>query len=82
MKCIQTRYISPSNTRGARITAHDSDGNRVTVPYPHDARDPHEVAVRALCARMDWHGQLLAGASADGKGYTYVWVEPSRLLTV
>ena len=32
-KAIITRYLGPTNTKGARIVASDGDGNRITVPY-------------------------------------------------
>ena len=43
-----TRYLGPTNHRGSRIKASDGDGNTVTVPYDHAARNPHAVAAVAL----------------------------------
>lgn len=36
MKAIETRYHGPTDTRGSRISAFDSDGNRVSIPYPYE----------------------------------------------
>lgn len=65
MKAIKTVYRGPTDTRGARISASDEDGNRVTIPYPHDAgmgQDAHARAAIALCKKMRWHGRLIGGA--------------------
>lgn len=71
MKAILTKYHGPTNTRGSRISATDDDGNRVTVPYDHAARDPHDEAALALCRKMGWTGTLAKGST--GKGAVYVW---------
>ena len=76
MKAITTRYRGPTDTRGARITASDQDGNRVSISYPHDKREgqeAHFAAARELCDRMQWHGKLAGGATRDG--YVWVWVD-------
>lgn len=73
MKAITTRYLGPTNTRGARIVADDGDGNRASVPYP-DAMSgyaAHAVAVRALCSKLGWTGTYVPGAARTG----YVWVD-------
>ena len=73
MKAITTKYHGPTDTRGARISATDNDGNRVTVPYEHalSGEAVHRVAAVALCKKMRWRGVLVAGAT--GAGYVYVW---------
>ena len=72
MQAITTKYHAPGNARGARISATTESGIRVVIPYPHDAvqDDRHAVAVRALCAKLGWHGMLQCGATKGG----YVWV--------
>jgi len=35
-KAITTRYCGPTDYRGSRIIASDSDGNRSTLPYPYE----------------------------------------------
>lgn len=64
MKAIQTKYHGPTNTRGSRISASDEDGNRVSIPYPHEmtGMDCHAKAAISLCNKMGWTGTLHGGA--------------------
>lgn len=78
MKAILTKYHGPTNTRGARISATDGDGNRVTVPYDHAARDPHDAAALALCRKMGWLGTLAKGGTKTGN--VYVWTAGEQLI--
>jgi hypothetical protein len=73
MKAIETKYHGPTNTRGARITASDLDGNRITVPYPHElsGEDVHRVAAEALRDKMGWSGRLIGGSTKAG--YVFVF---------
>lgn len=86
MKAVTTKYHGPTNTRGARISASDGDGNRVTVPYPYEkatGEDAHSDAVRALCTKMDWHGMLVCGSPDWRRGVlVWVWVEEDMVLRV
>lgn len=56
MKAITTKYHGPTERRGSRISASDSDGNKVTLPYDHslNSDDNHRKAADALMAKMDW----------------------------
>jgi hypothetical protein len=78
MKAIETRYLGPTNYLGARITAHDGDGNRVTIPYPYElsGESVHRAAAEALCEKMRWTGQLAGGSTR--KGYVFVFVGGAR----
>jgi hypothetical protein len=82
MKAITTRYAGPTNSRGARIIATDEDGNRVTIPYPHelDRDDGHTKAALALCTKMEWSGSLVRGGSKGG--YVFVWLSEEEIVTV
>lgn len=73
MKAIQTKYKGPTNTRGSRIIASDEDGNRITIPYPHElsGQDVHHKAAQALCEKMGWTGELVGGSLK--KGYVFVF---------
>lgn len=75
MKAITTRYHGPTNTRGARISARDLDGNRATISYPYDLSGEavHRAAADQLCAKMGWTGRLVGGAVA--RGYVFVFDE-------
>jgi hypothetical protein len=72
MKAILTTYKGPTNTRGSRIIASDSDGNKVTISYPYDKTNEaaHRQAAEALCSKMQWAGKLAGGSLKNG----YVWV--------
>lgn len=76
MIAIHTKFISPSNTRGARIKAYTSSGFTATIPYPY--ADSYEVAhfeaVKELIKKnnLDWNlADMRYGDSADGKGYVF-----------
>lgn len=73
MKAITTEFFGPTNTRGSRIVARDSDNNRVSIGYPHElsGSNAHAMAAIALCSKMNWHGTLVCGATK--KGYVFVW---------
>ena len=73
MKAIQTKYHGPTNTRGARISASDLDGNRTSISYPHEfiGERTHWEAAHALCLKMGWSGTLHGGALGAG---SYVFV--------
>jgi len=73
MKAIVTKYHGPTDRRGSRISASDSDGNRVTIPYPYDlsGEDCHREAAEALCKKMNWPAQLIGGGLRNG--YVFVF---------
>jgi hypothetical protein len=75
MKAIVTKYHGPTNFKGARITASDEDGNRVTISYPHElsGEDVHRKAAMALCDKMKWAGELVGGSLK--RGYVFVFVD-------
>ena len=74
MKAIVTKYHGPGNVRGARISASDSDGNRVTVPYHHELSGEavHRVAAEALCRKMGWTGRMASGGLRDGYAFVFL----------
>lgn len=74
MKAITTKYIPATNTRGARISASDCDGNRVIVPYitKGPEYESYLYAAHWLCAKMSWDGELIGGAIKGG--YVFVFM--------
>jgi len=74
MKAIVTTYHGPTDTRGSRIVASDSDNNRASIPYPHELSGEacHRKAADALCAKMGWKGELIGGGLKNG--YVFVFV--------
>jgi hypothetical protein len=75
MKAIETHYVGPTNARGARIIAKDSDGNRVIMSYPYELSGEavHRKAAEALRDKMGWTGQLLGGGTKNG--YCFVFTD-------
>lgn len=73
MKAISTKYIGPTNVRGSRIKAYDSDNNQVTIGYPHElsGEDVYRKAAEALRDKMGWTGELIGGGTRDG--YVFVF---------
>jgi len=74
MKTIYTKYMGPTNFKGSRIKAYDTDGNYVTIPYPHEHNhdDAHFSAVLSLCVKMDWQGVMVSGDAPHGN-MVFVW---------
>ena len=59
MIAIETKYLSPTNSRGSRIKAFTSTGFSVSIPYPyeHSYQRCHFEAVKALVKKydLDWN---------------------------
>ena len=74
MVAIQTKYISPTNSRGARIKAWTDTGFSVYISYPH--RDSpissHYQAVKALVEKhkLDWDLTAMRYGGTE-KGYVF-----------
>ena len=82
MKAIRTKYHGPTNTRGSRISATDEDGNRVSVSYDYalSGEAVHRAAADALCAKMNWTGDLIGGSLKNG--YVFVFMKESVTLSL
>ena len=80
-QAIVTRYIAPTNTRGARIKATAAAGS-VTIGYDEAGSTPeerHYAAAQKLAAKMGWdnpahYGPFVAGGMPDARGYVFVEV--------
>ena len=77
MQAIQTRYLSPTNTRGSRIKAWAAAGS-ITIPYPHElsGQAVHRAAAEALAVKLGWtdptYAPLLGGCLPNGD-YAFVF---------
>ena len=72
MVAIITKYIGPTNTRGARIKAYTGKGQSVTIAYPYLAGGDgasHETAARALMSKMGWDFELVQGGTGTGRAF-------------
>jgi hypothetical protein len=74
---IRTRYVSPTDTKGARIKATGA-GRQITVPYDHAASNAHQPAAEALAkilgangVRMVKHETTTLYGETVLKGYLY-----------
>ena len=85
MLTITTKYLGPTNHRGARITASyrpsgglESSQRRaftVTVPYDHGASQAtaHAIAFRALVEKLGWQDLAPNWRSGENdRGYSFV----------
>lgn len=72
-QAISTKFLGPTNCRGARIKASAAAGS-VTIPYDYAAglSGAHDKAAQALIDKFGWGGDWLSGGSADERGYTYL----------
>lgn len=67
LQAITTKYIGPTNTRGARIVAKAQAG-RLVVPYDHslEVSANHAAAARAFAQKWDWDGTWVGGGTDEG----------------
>ena len=81
MQAIHTKFLGPTNSRGARIKAYTAGfgefkGFNVIIPYPY-SKAGHLAdfeAVKALVNKykLDWDlSNMRFGTSADGEGYSF-----------
>lgn len=75
MKAIITKYHGATDTKGSRISATDTDRNRISIPYPYELSGSavHRAAAEALCKKMKWEGRLIGGGIKGG--YAFVFAE-------
>lgn len=77
MQAIQTRYLCPTNSRGARIKATCAAGS-ITISYPYEISGQacHRKAAEALVSKFKWdlpsYGALLGGQFNKGN-YVFVF---------
>ena len=67
MKAIKTKYVGATNTKPSRIVATAEGGHRVTISYDSEGtqEQAHAKAAVALCQKLGWTGELVAGGFAD-----------------
>ena len=66
---IVTKYLGPTNSRGARIKATIASGAKsYTMPYQYElnSEDNHTAAARELAQRLEWRGDYISGHTATG----------------
>ena len=71
-QAITTKYLGPSNVRGARVKA-TCEARTIILPWNHalNVDDNHRAAARKLAELLEWNGTWYGGAPA-GNGYCFV----------
>ena len=78
MQAITTKYVGPTDTKGARIKATTSEsGDSVTVNYDHarNTDENHLFAANKLKEKLMWRGRMYQGSTKTG--YVFVIVDHS-----
>ncbi len=72
-QAITTKYLGPSNVRGARVKATAAAGS-VTLHWDDSlsSNDNHNAAALALANKFGWTGTWFAGGMPDASGSCYV----------
>jgi hypothetical protein len=67
-KTISTKFLGPTDTKGARIVASIDDGRKVTIGYPYELNSAcaHKHAAETLCTELGINTKLLQGATKEG----------------
>ncbi len=76
MKAILTKYLGPTNFRGARVKAIAEELS-VTVPWDYalSAERNHTHAAARLAEKYEWVGRWYGGGTMEG--YAFVCVHAS-----
>lgn len=75
MQAIVTKYLGPTDHRGARIKAR-WDGGFILVPWDHalDVYGNHRMAAHTLQKKLQWDGWYEGGLLPGSMGYAWVYV--------
>ncbi len=73
MQAIQTKFLPPTNAKGARVKAW-CDAGSITLPWDHarDVQKNHENAFISLVNKLGWRGEWTSGTAERGSfGYVF-----------
>lgn len=77
-QAIVTKYLGPTNTKGARVKA-TCNGGAMTLNWDHevDAEKNHRRVAAELAIEMEWLGKnrLIGGCLPNEAGYVFVLEE-------
>jgi hypothetical protein len=75
-QAIATKYLGPTDTRGARIKASCEAGS-VTVAWDHglNVDQNHAAAATSLASKLGWDDSPMAGGALPGMGYAFVCID-------
>ena len=70
---IETKYLGPTNFKGARIRVKADAGKAVTVPWDYalNPADNHACACLRFQSVLGWDDERVGSSLANG---TFVWV--------
>lgn len=77
MQAIETKFLGPTNFRGARVVASAGPGRRLILDWSHEKNVGDTLAAEALARKLGWDGTWIGGGSPSGRGNVYVRL-PSR----
>lgn len=71
-QAITTKFLAPTNHKGARIKA-SADAGHVTVDWDYslNVEGNHKAAAKALVSHLGWSG-VWHGGALPGTGYAFV----------
>jgi len=76
MRCITTKYLGPTNTKGTRVKASGYNSHTtVSWDYSRSTYHNHERAARTLALLNGWmdeHTVLLGGALPNSDGHAFL----------
>ena len=79
MQSILTKFIAPTNTRGARIKAVQSgwsekrDCKTITISYPYEFNTDkaHAIAAQLLADKLGWNGRFIQASLGAWSDFAY-----------
>jgi hypothetical protein len=73
MQMITTKYVAPTDRRGARIKAVATGKESVSIPYPYhlSGLDVHWEAANALRAKLNWSGSMIGAEYESGAVFIF-----------
>jgi hypothetical protein len=82
MQTITTKYSPATNTRGSRIIATSTSGERASESYAHELSGAavHWQAAEKLAKKLNWNGTMQAGNTKDG--YVFVFIDSQDQFTI
>lgn len=78
-QAISTKYLGPTNNRGARVVAKSASGHRHVMSWDHalNVPDNHAAAAQELAEKLAWVGKWHGGATADGYVFVSEGLQPT-----
>lgn len=66
-QAITTKYLGPTNQKGARVKAAAEAGS-TTISWDHglDTLANHSAAAEKLARKLGWSGRFRSGSTEDG----------------